>query len=469
MDQTEHESVRYFFCYPVAGQTGLATGDKSTLSAPEIISTARHSLLTRGRTALGSSGVAPLAHKEMSGNNPNARRLAAPKGTMTRGANSGPAIMLLPPGLRACFMPGPPLGAERVVPKRRKHPYTGLAAYMKLLEESAAQPPKARVAQPTPQSLKEERRKRKLEQHKKALEPLIEEYRKQQRDCGGEFQGMNCYNTLFVGRLAYEVSDRKLLRELEQFGPVKDVRIVRARDKKAAAAAADADAADMQKKVQQQQAPAQPPRSKYAFVEYEHEEDMKRAYRAADGMRLEGRDVVVDVERGHTVPTWLPRRLGGGLGGTRLGGKDVNVTRPGRYDPKRPAGPSVGASTTMSSGRGGMPPPPQDPYHAAPYHAPPPLPHAPPTQAPYGYPPYNPPPYESRGGGDRYGYGGGGPPPPRGGSDWRGEYDDRGRDGRDGYGSRSSGGGSSHHKRPRSNSPDRRHGSSSSRHRSSRY
>ena len=55
----------------------------------------------------------------------------------------------------------------------------------------------------------------------------------------------------------------------------------------------------------------------YAFVEYENEEDMKRAYRAADGMRLEGRPIVVDVERGHTVPNWLPRRLGGGLGATR--------------------------------------------------------------------------------------------------------------------------------------------------------
>ena len=51
--------------------------------------------------------------------------------------------------------------------------------------------------------------------------------------------------------------------------------------------------------------------------EYEHEEDMKRAYRAVDGMKIENREVVVDVERGHTVPDWLPRRLGGGLGGTR--------------------------------------------------------------------------------------------------------------------------------------------------------
>ena len=94
-----------------------------------------------------------------------------------------------------------------------------------------------------------------------------------------------------MGRLAYEVSERKLLREFEQFGPVKNVKLVVDREGKSRG---------------------------YAFVEYEHEEDMKRAYKGADGMRLEGRPIVADVARGYTVPNWLPRRLGGGLGGTRL-------------------------------------------------------------------------------------------------------------------------------------------------------
>jgi len=41
---------------------------------------------------------------------------------------------------------------------------------------------------------------------------------------------------------------------------------------------------------------------------------------------------LVDVERGRTVKGWLPRRLGGGLGGTRRGGADVNVRHSGRDD-----------------------------------------------------------------------------------------------------------------------------------------
>ena len=36
------------------------------------------------------------------------------------------------------------------------------------------------------------------------------------------------------------------------------------------------------------------------------------------------------MERGRTVPNWRPRRLGGGLGGTRIGGKDQNQLVSGR-------------------------------------------------------------------------------------------------------------------------------------------
>ncbi len=151
-------------------------------------------------------------------------------------------------------------------------------------------PPPERVIQPVPKVLKEMKQKQTLEKREIELQPLVEGYRTEQRESGGIFQGMNCYNTLFVGRLAYEVTERKLLREFETFGPIKDVKLVKDKDGKSRG---------------------------YAFVEFELEEDMKRAYRAADAMKIEGRFIVVDVERGHTVPSWLPRRLGGGLGGTR--------------------------------------------------------------------------------------------------------------------------------------------------------
>ncbi|KAK6311319.1 hypothetical protein J4Q44_G00169830 [Coregonus suidteri] len=59
------------------------------------------------------------------------------------------------------------------------------------------------------------------------------------------------------------------------------------------------------------------------------------AYKHADGKKIDGRRVLVDVERGRTVKGWQPRRLGGGLGGTRRGGADVNIKHSGRDDASR--------------------------------------------------------------------------------------------------------------------------------------
>jgi len=200
-------------------------------------------------------------------------------------------------------MPDPPL--RHLQPPKRKRPkvYTdegllkkgtglsGVGAYMAQFERKVA--PK-RVIQMTPKAKKEIKTKEREEKVKTVHGPLIEIYRREQRESSGEYMNMNCYNTLFVGRLAYEVTERKLLREFESFGAVKDVKLVTFKDGERAGKSRG-----------------------YAFVEFEQEDDMKRAYRAADGMRIEGKEIVVDVERGHTVPNWLPRKLGGGLGGTR--------------------------------------------------------------------------------------------------------------------------------------------------------
>ena len=104
------------------------------------------------------------------------------------------------------------------------------------------------------------------------------------------------------------MTEAKLRREFEQYGPIKRIRLVRnsATDK---------------------------PRG-YAFIEYQSQRDMKGAYKNADGRKIENRRVVVDVERGRTVPNWRPRRVGGGLGGTRLGGK-------ARRPPRQPLTPSA--------------------------------------------------------------------------------------------------------------------------------
>lgn len=117
------------------------------------------------------------------------------------------------------------------------------------------------------------------------------------------------FKTLFVARINYDTSESKLRREFEMYGPIKKIGLVH-------------------NKVDGK------PRG-YAFIEYEHERDMHSAYKHADGKKIDGRRVLVDVERGRTVKGWLPRRLGGGLGGTRRGGPEVNLKHSGREDNER--------------------------------------------------------------------------------------------------------------------------------------
>lgn len=149
-----------------------------------------------------------------------------------------------------------------------------------------------------------ERRKRVAEKRKRdnvaALAEKIEKFNPHEDEDATE----DAFKTLFVGRLSYSVDERKLKREMERYGPVKKLRIVNDQE-------------------------TGKPRG-YAFVEFEDERDMKTAYKQADGQKIDERRIVVDVERGRTVKGWKPRRLGGGLGGTRLGGKSVNQRHSGR-------------------------------------------------------------------------------------------------------------------------------------------
>ena len=101
-----------------------------------------------------------------------------PRGQVTRGNNSGPAVMLMPPHIRATFMPPPPLKSIPAIKNRRKHPITGVVDFLDKFEKTK---PNERVVQPTPQVLTDQKRKQREKDHYDTLAPLIEEYRQQQR------------------------------------------------------------------------------------------------------------------------------------------------------------------------------------------------------------------------------------------------------------------------------------------------
>lgn len=49
-------------------------------------------------------------------------------------------------------------------------------------------------------------------------------------DCGVAAAQGDSYKTLFVPRLSYEVTERKLRHEFEEFGPIKRIRLVHDRN-----------------------------------------------------------------------------------------------------------------------------------------------------------------------------------------------------------------------------------------------
>jgi len=205
----------------------------------------------------------------------------------------------LPPPILALFQPRPPLPFLKAVVKRECRPLDGMAHCVQFFEEKDQVPPK-----PPPAETKPERVARKAAARKAACALKLSDDKsiwnpKQKHSDAGD-----AYKTLFVGRLSFETDEKTLRREFENYGPVKNIAMIK-----------DSNTGK--------------PRG-YAFIEYERERDMRTAFKSADGRKIDNRRCVVDVERGRTVNSWLPRKLGGGLGGTRNGGREQNQTFSGR-------------------------------------------------------------------------------------------------------------------------------------------
>ncbi|KAL6993596.1 hypothetical protein U1Q18_011710 [Sarracenia purpurea var. burkii] len=218
-----------------------------------------------------------------------------------------------PTGLTAnllkLFEPRPPLEFKPPPEKRKCPPYTGMAQFVTNFAEKGDpeyQPPVQKGE--TPAQRRARIHQLRLEEGaKKAAEELEKYDPNNDPNVSGD-----PYKTLFVARLNYETTESRIKREFEAYGPIKRVRLVTDKE-------------------------TNKPRG-YAFIEYMHTRDMKAAYKQADGKKLDNRRVLVDVERGRTVPNWRPRRLGGGLGTTRVGGEEVNQKYSGREI--QPGGPS---------------------------------------------------------------------------------------------------------------------------------
>ncbi|VEU24273.1 DEKNAAC105486 [Brettanomyces naardenensis] len=152
------------------------------------------------------------------------------------------------------------------------------------------------------------------------------------------------YKTVFVGRLDYKVNEIDLSEKFSSFGEVDHVRVVR-------------DSSQNGKEGSESS-------RGYGFIVYRDARDAKNAFDRGNGMLINGRSVVVDIERGRVVKNWRPRRLGGGLGGrhcTIREKRDREIATSSSQSSANPANVAFQTTQTISKGKNPMFAPPV--YH----------------------------------------------------------------------------------------------------------
>lgn len=206
-------------------------------------------------------------------------------GNRNRPAYSGQTRFRFPKQIIQMFAPRKPVEFKPPPRKRRLRPMTGLASYTSSFhrEIKSIVPSKAEESFETPA----ERRRRVHQEKSHTVEELVKIRRKQWDPLAENEEKQktaDAFKTLFVSNIAYSTIEHRLKDEFEAFGTVKQV--IMPCDKEGL------------------------PKG-YAFVEFERESELKEAFRKANGMRLDGRKLLVDVERGRTVKHWFPNRLDG--------------------------------------------------------------------------------------------------------------------------------------------------------------
>eukprot|EP00825_Cyclidium_porcatum_P001514 TRINITY_DN10697_c0_g1_i2.p1 TRINITY_DN10697_c0_g1~~TRINITY_DN10697_c0_g1_i2.p1 ORF type:complete len:292 (-),score=51.67 TRINITY_DN10697_c0_g1_i2:78-953(-) len=174
---------------------------------------------------------------------------------------------------------------------RKMDPLIGLptASYMSKFEQG--QPPKHAPIESKKQIIKRVK-KQKYKQHQDHLKKKLQEW--------NPFQDLTVssdpYKTLFISNLSYQTTEKKLKQEFEVYGPIKFVRIIK-----------DKVSTSNQNSTQKHNG--------YGFIEYEHKKDFVKAYKQTMNLKLDGRRLLVDFERGRSILNFKPMRLGKGLGG----------------------------------------------------------------------------------------------------------------------------------------------------------
>ena len=225
--------------------------------------------------------------------------------------NKAPPAAWFDPPMKALFVGRPPLPFMEPPIKHFKPSVKiqGVSEFLKYFESAEEIKKRVENASLEKAESREEKKKRLVEEKRAAeaakLKVEIEKWKREKETNLDPAKNVkiteNPMATLLIARLSYEVKEEDIQQLLQEYGKIKKVTLIRN-------TAADDSNNDKDK----------PPHRGYAFVEYENEESVRTAYKRAEGRSLLGKRIRVDVERGRTVENWLPRRLGGGKGTSRM-------------------------------------------------------------------------------------------------------------------------------------------------------
>ncbi|RDD45468.1 U11/U12 small nuclear ribonucleoprotein 35 kDa protein [Trichoplax sp. H2] len=114
--------------------------------------------------------------------------------------------------------------------------------------------------------------------------------------------------TLFIGRLNPKTTEDTLMKIFSKYGKIKSCRLVR----------------DVVTGISR----------RYAFIEFCDDKSYDVAFHDANKMMIDSSEIIVEHEYERKLKGWIPRRLGGGIGGKkesgqlRFGGRDRPFRRP---------------------------------------------------------------------------------------------------------------------------------------------
>jgi U1 small nuclear ribonucleoprotein len=188
------------------------------------------------------------------------------------------------------FSPKPPLkfvDQTDTAPEKRSTTFiTGIGSYLDQLKSynphtTTGEPPLKDKAQ-------EAKEKAAMEAELQRIKKLDEDFENWKPETDPHIKG-DPFKTVFIARLSYNISEVDLQKEFNKYGEIERVRIVR--DKETG-------------------------KSKgYAFIVFTNDHSARAAFKEANGLKLGDRNILTDIPRARTMKNWVPRRLGGGLGG----------------------------------------------------------------------------------------------------------------------------------------------------------